>query len=126
MMCSLLRPFVALPSDVVVVVLAINVVGVVVVCVVGVVSADAGVVHGPMSITSKSCWLYLCGLICRRIVRARSILLYTPIRDSPVDVSFPSHIPMKTRGSRDHVLYGFAELTQWSVLLFVPSVVESL
>ena len=35
------------------------VVGVVVVGIVGVVSADAGVFHGPMLITSKSCWLYL-------------------------------------------------------------------
>ena len=76
-----------------------SVVGVVVFGVVGVVSAGAGVFHGPMLITSKSCWLYLCGLICRRIVRARMILLYIPIRDSMVVVSFPSHIPVKKRGS---------------------------
>ena len=97
---SFCSPVLSLPSDDVLVVASFccfavcscrcgigNVVGVVVVCVVGVVSADAGVFHGPMLITSKSCWSYLCGLICRRIVR-----------DSPVVVSFPSHIPLKKRG----------------------------
>ena len=88
---SFCSPVLSLPSDDALVVASLrcfaacccrcgsgSVVGVVVVGIVGVVSADAGVFHGPMLITSKSCWLYLCGLICRRIVRARINLVVYP------------------------------------------------
>ena len=55
--------------------------------------------HGVPCTVSSICLSYLASPASRLTVRARTILPATPTKDSPVDVHFPSQIPLKNLGS---------------------------